>query len=247
MANRDRSGQSFADETFIHKLRVAAERHPPLKPRSTIPAHDPKSSPRTAPLGRNSHSIRIAIAAATVLFAAGGVFVLKRSSNHNARYEGNESGRKPADWAARDIATEESPHKAAQAPTPAFEPHVQDRTITKEQNEKFVEVLRNTVRGKVIVSALKGDREGYLYAAKLASMLHQAGFAEDDSPVTFLSETEVPRKPSVWLYVSGEVPVRPHALAIKDALEVIGIHCEFAYRETPGRRGDLQIAVYPKP
>ena len=106
--------------------------------------------------------------------------------------------------------------------------------------------LRGAPQGKVFVSTVKGDREAYLYAAKIASMLRQAGFGGDDASVTFLSETEAPQNFPVMLFISDKIPIGSHVLAIQNALALIGIRCDLSYHETPGRPGDLQIAVYPQ-
>lgn len=137
--------------------------------------------------------------------------------------------------------------KSKAAATPAYEAKLQDRAITNEQKVRFVRALHDAPHGKVTVSALRGDRETYLYATKIATLLGDAGYASGDPPVNLLPETETPQNPAVLLFVSSQVPIRPHALAIKNAFDLIGIRCEFSYRETPGHPGDLQIGVYPNP
>ncbi len=143
-----------------------------------------------------------------------------------------------------DAKTGSTPVPAA---TPAYEPQLRDRKITDEQRARFLVALRDAPHGRVFVSAVKGDREAYLYAEKIDSMLRQAGFGSDDAPVTFLSETEGPQNFPVMLFISDKPPIRPHVLAIQNALELIGIRCDLAYREIPGPPGDLHIAVYPQP
>ncbi len=221
--------------------------HLALKTNFPTPADENKRA--TVPATLVSPFARVAMGAVLIcVFTVGGAFVWHQRRSPPAP---QRMGEHVSASEARTTETEREnvtvDGKSRMASAPVFEPQLQDRTITLEQRAKFVSALREAPHAKVFVSAFRGDRESYLYAAQIASILREARFLNDDPPVSFLPEGETQHTPPVLLFVSDKIPIRPHALAIKNALDLIGIRCEFYYRETPGRPGDLQIAVYPKP
>jgi len=237
-------------DSFIDKLRAAAERHPSLKAKSTLPAEE--SQPASATPAGHGRNVRIVAAVlGLALLAVGGTLWLQRGhqAHRNAPGPGNSEIENPAAAvpAQAAAAADKVRPKSKSAATPAYEAKLQDRAITDEQKARFVRTLHKAPHGTATVAALKGDRETYLYAAKIASMLSDAGYASSDPPVSLLPDAETPQNPQVLLFVSTQAPIPPHALAIKNAFDVIGIRCEFSYRETPGHPEDLQIGVYPNP
>lgn len=127
-------------------------------------------------------------------------------------------------------------------------PDVRDRGVTNEQKSKFVKTLKTAPRGAVIVFAQEGHRESFLYAAKIANLLHDAGFGPGEKALDFVPASDRPNLAnSVFLIVSREVGIPKHAIAIKDALEVIGIRCDFTFRESMERPKELQICIFQKP
>lgn len=228
---------------------AAADRRTHLALKTNFPTPADENQRATVTTTLASPFARLAIGAILIcVFAVGGAFVWhQRRSPHAPQRMGEHLSASDARSAetGRDNVTGDG--KSRTAPTPAYESQLQDRTITMEQRAKFVSALRQAPHDRVFVSAFRGDRESYLYAAQIASMLREARFLNDDPPVSFLPEAEAQHSPPVQLFVSDKIPIRPHALAIKNALDLIGIRCEIDYRETPGRPGDLQIAIYPKP
>jgi hypothetical protein len=218
-----------------------------LKTNFPTPADENKRATVTTPLA--SPFARVAMGAVLIcVFTVGGAFVWhQRRSPHAPQRIGEQVSASEARSAEAERENATVDGKSRTAPAPVFEPQLQDRTITMEQRAKFVSALRDAPRARVFVSAFRGDRESYLYAAKIASILREARFLNDEPPVSFLPEAEAPHSPPVQLFVSDKIPIRPDVLAIKNALDLIGVPCEFNYRETPGRPGDLQIAIYPKP
>ncbi|EDY17403.1 hypothetical protein CfE428DRAFT_5089 [Chthoniobacter flavus Ellin428] len=211
-----------------------------MKAKSTLSAEESRPTPAT-PAGDGRNPRLVAAVLGLGLLAIAGLIWLQREHRAHRNAPGRDQ------IVMENQAADKGRSKSKSAATPAYEPKLQDRAITGEQKARFVRTLHNAPHGTVTIAAFKGDRETYLYAAKIASILSDAGYASSDPPVSLLPATETPQNPPVLLFVSSQAPIPRHALAIKDALDLIGIRCEFSYRETPGHPGDLQIGVYPNP
>ena len=124
----------------------------------------------------------------------------------------------------------------------SLQQRLQPRRLTAQQKNRLVNLLQQAPKGNVTIMAIKMDNEATIFAQEISSGLTSAGFPVNDySGPLILSIT-----PGVWVQVHSQAsPLSASAVAVRDALQAIGISCTLSVNpEVPD--SSVLLGVGPK-
>jgi hypothetical protein len=123
----------------------------------------------------------------------------------------------------------------------------QPRVLTPEQKAKFKQFTTSFAKGRIVITALTGERgEPRTYAGELKALLEEAGYQVEPSVTTFIVSGG-DELSGLWLKVTDIDSAPPHAGPLQKAFEAIGIKATGTNtKDSAVDQNTVMIAVYKK-